>query len=84
MMMKLKGGSMDKVVELIVEFLAKAQIGRREFAMDSPPFNNVTRAILAYGKAPDLLSRLQQLQEEHHSIIADLTDCPGALSESRA
>lgn len=59
-------------IERILELSAEAQVNRREAAEDSPRFYSLTGAIVAYGKALDLLSRLQEAR----------TDC-GKLSMSR-
>jgi hypothetical protein len=47
-------------IERILERSAEAQIKRREAAEDSPAFRNLTEAIVAYGKALGLLSKLQR------------------------
>jgi len=46
---------------------AEAQIKRRETAEDSPRFHSLTGAIVAYGKALDLLSKLEEVQAERYS-----------------
>jgi hypothetical protein len=51
-------------IERILELSAEAQIKRREAAEDSPRFHRLTGAIVAYGKALDLLSRLEEVQAE--------------------
>ena len=54
-------------IERILELSAEAQIKRREAAEDTPRFHNLTGAIVAYGKALDLLSKLEEVQTEHYS-----------------
>jgi hypothetical protein len=54
-------------IERILELSAEAQIKRREAAEDSPRFHSLTGAIVAYGKALDLLSRLEEVQAERYS-----------------
>lgn len=54
-------------IERILELSAEAQIKRREAAEDSPKFHNLTGAIAAYGKALDLLSKLEEVQAERYS-----------------
>jgi hypothetical protein len=54
-------------IERILELSAEAQIKRRQAAEDSPRFHNLSGAIVAYGKALDLLSRLEEVQTERHS-----------------
>ncbi len=54
-------------IERILELSAEAQIKRREAAEDSPKFHNLTGAIVAYGKALDLLSKLEEVQTERYS-----------------
>ena len=54
----------DSAIERILELSAEAQIKRREAPEDSPAFHNLTGAIVAYGKALDLLSKLKAVQTE--------------------
>ena len=54
-------------IERILELSAEAQIKRRETAEDSPKFHNLTGAIVAYGKALGLLSKLEEVQAERYS-----------------
>lgn len=54
-------------IERILELSAEAQIKRRETAEDSPKFHNLTGAIVAYGKALDLLSKLEEVQSKRYS-----------------
>jgi hypothetical protein len=49
-------------IERILELSAEAQIKRREAAEDSARFHNLTGAIVVYGKALDLLSKLEEVQ----------------------
>lgn len=56
--------SPNGAIERILELSAEAQVKRREAAEDSPAFHNLTGAIVAYGKALDLLSNLKQLSKE--------------------
>ncbi len=51
----------------ILELSAEAQIKRREAAEDSPAFHNLTGAIVAYGKALGLLSKLKEVRTELYS-----------------
>ena len=59
--------SPDSAIERILELSAEAQIQRREAAKDSPAFHNLTGAIVAYGKALGLLSKLKEVQTELYS-----------------
>lgn len=54
----------DSAIERILELSAEAQIKRREAAENSPTFHNLTGAIVAYGTALGLLSKLKQVQTE--------------------
>src|SRR6266849_6052571 len=54
--------SPDSAIERILELSAETQIKRREAAEDSPVFHNLTGAIVAYGKALGLLSKLKEVQ----------------------
>jgi hypothetical protein len=60
--------SPDSAIERILELSAEAQIQRREAAEDSPAFHNLTGAIVAYGKALGLLSKLKEVQTKRHSV----------------
>ena len=55
---------LESAIEQILELSAEAQIQRREAAEDSPAFHNLTGAILAYGKALGLLSKLKAVATE--------------------
>ena len=55
---------MERVLELSVE----AHVKRREFAIDSPEFHNLTGAIAAYGKVLAMLTALQQ-GEEFYEVV---------------
>jgi hypothetical protein len=55
---------LESAIEQILELSAEAQIKRRKAAEDSPAFHNLTGAIVAYGKALGLLSKLKAVQTE--------------------
>jgi hypothetical protein len=55
---------LDSAIEQILELSAEAQIKKREAAGNSPAFHNLTGAIVAYGKALGLLSKLKAVQTE--------------------
>jgi hypothetical protein len=59
--------SPDSAIERILELSAEAQIKRRNAAEDSPAFHKLTGAIVAYGKALGLLSKLKEVQTERYS-----------------
>jgi hypothetical protein len=71
-------GLANKGIERILELSADAHIRRRGTVKDSPEFHNLTGAIAAYGKALELLTALQQL-EEFHAMIG-LLDVPGCVA----
>jgi hypothetical protein len=50
--------SPDKAIDRVLELSARAQTKRRKAAENSPLFHKLTGAVLAYGKALDLLTRL--------------------------
>jgi hypothetical protein len=52
--------SPDSVIQRIVELSAEAHTKRREAAYDSAAFHSSTGAIVAYGKALELLSKLKK------------------------
>jgi hypothetical protein len=54
--------STNSAIERILELSAEAQVKRREAAENSSAFHNLTGAILAYGKALGLLSKLVKTQ----------------------
>jgi hypothetical protein len=56
--------SPDSAIERILELSADAHIERRQAAEDSPAFHNLTGAIVAYGKALGLLSKLKAVLTE--------------------
>jgi hypothetical protein len=56
--------SPDSAIERILELSAEAQIKRREAVEDSLTFHNLTGAIVAYGRALVLLSKLKAVQAE--------------------
>jgi hypothetical protein len=59
--------SPNGAIERILELSAEAQVKRREAAEDSPAFHNLTGAIIAYGKALGVLSKLKEVQTGLHS-----------------
>ena len=59
--------SPNGAIERILELSAEAQVKRREAAEDSPAFHNLTGAIVAYGKALGVLSKLTEVQTELYS-----------------
>lgn len=52
--------SPDKAIDRILELSATAQTKRREAAENSPSFHKLTGAVLAYGEALNLLTKLQK------------------------
>jgi hypothetical protein len=50
----------DKAIDRILELAAKAQTKRREAAENSAIFHRLTGAVLAYGEALDLLTKLRK------------------------
>jgi len=50
----------DNVIDRILELSAEAHAKRREAAQNSSTFQKLTGAILAYGKALDLLTKLRK------------------------
>jgi hypothetical protein len=61
--------SPDSAIERILELSADAHIERRQAPEDSPAFHNLTGAIVAYGKALGLLSKLKEPQMERLASI---------------
>jgi hypothetical protein len=79
-MMKASAGLANKGIERILELSADAHIRRRETVKGSPEFHNLTGAIAAYGKALELLTALEQLEEFYamvgwHDVPAGMAAC---------
>ena len=55
-------------IERVLELSVDAHVKRREVAMDSPEFHNLTGAIAAYGKVLAMLTALQE-GEEFYGIV---------------
>ena len=55
-------------IERVLELSVDAHVKRREVAMDSPEFHNLTGAIAAYGKVLAMLTELQKL-EEFYAVV---------------
>ena len=67
--MKFNSGLAESI-ERALELSADAHVRRREVAIDSPEFHNLTGAIAAYGKVLALLTALQQL-EEFYTVVGE-------------
>jgi len=67
-------------IERVLELSVDAHVKRREVAIDSPEFHNLTGAIAAYGKVLATLTALQQL-EEFYSIVGqyEFSECVSAV-----
>ncbi len=52
--------SPDEAIDGILELSAEAHAKRRGAAKDSPTFHKLTGAVLAYGAALDLLTKLRK------------------------
>ena len=79
-MMKPNAGLANKGIERVLELSADAHIRRRGTVKDSPEFHNLTGAIAAYGKALELLTALEQLEEFYamvgwHDVPAGMAAC---------
>jgi len=75
-MMNDSEGLANQGIERILELSADAHIRRRGTVKDSPEFHSLTGAIAAYGKALELLTAMQEL-EEFYAMI-DLLDVPAS------
>ncbi len=66
--------SPDTAIDRILELSAEAQTKRRETAENSPAFHKLTGAILAYGHALNLLTRLRvdysRQQKSANALVA--------------
>ncbi len=66
--------SPDEAINRILELSAEAQTKKRETAENSPAFHKLTGAVLAYGEALDLLTRLpKEGNWKQRSSVAPLT-----------
>ena len=75
-MRKANLGLANRGIERILELSADAHIQRRGTLKDSPEFHHLTGAIAAYGKALELLTELQELEEIRAMIgQVDLSRC---------
>ena len=60
--MKFNSG-LEEGIERVLELSVEAHVKRREVAIDSSEFHNLTGAIAAYGKVLAFLASLQQREE---------------------
>ena len=73
-MMNDSEGLANQGIERILELSADAHIRRRGTVKDSPEFHSLTGEIAGYGKALELLTAMQEL-EEFYAMI-DQLDVP--------
>ena len=73
-MMNDSEGLANQGIERILELSADAHIRKRGTVKDSPEFHSLTGEIAAYGKALELLTAMQEL-EEFYAMI-DQLDVP--------
>src|SRR5260370_21217119 len=62
--------SPEDAIDRILELSAEAQTKRREAAENSSAFHKLTGAVLAYGQALDLLTKLPNKPHSHQRIPA--------------
>ena len=74
--------SPNGAIERILEVSAEAQIKRREAAEDSPAFHNLTGAIIAYGKALGLLSKLKEVRQLSNLLTSGTTSSARSRSDA--
>jgi hypothetical protein len=68
-------------IERVLELSVDAHVKRREVAMNSPDFHNLTGAIAAYGKVLALLTALQQLEEFYTAVGQyEFSECVSAVN----
>jgi hypothetical protein len=68
-------------IERVLELSVDAHVKRREVAMNSPDFHNLTGAIVAYGKVLALLTALQQLEEFYTAVGQyEFSECVAAVN----
>ncbi|PYU80353.1 MAG: hypothetical protein DMG50_20535 [Acidobacteria bacterium] len=75
-MMNDSEGLANQGIQRILELSADAHIRRRGTVKDSPEFHSLSGAIAAYGKALELLTAMQEL-EEFYAMI-DQLDVPAS------
>ena len=68
-------------IERVLELSVEAHVKRREVAIDSSEFHNLTGAIAAYGKVLAMLTALQQL-EEFYTVVGqyEFSECVAAAN----
>jgi len=71
--MKFKSGLVEGI-ERVLELSVDAHVKRREVAMDSPEFHNLTGAIRAYGKVLAMLAALQQGEDFYEITGQDASE----------
>ena len=78
--MKFNSG-LEEGIERVLELSVDAHVKRREVAMDSPEFHNLTGAITTYGKVLAVLTALQQL-EEFYTVLGqyEFSECVAAVN----
>ena len=78
--MKFNSG-LEEGIERVLELSVDAHVTRREVAMDSPEFHNLTGATAAYGKVLAVLTALQQL-EEFYTVVGqyEFSECVSAVN----
>ena len=67
-------GLANQGIERILELSADAHIRKRGTLKDSPEFHSLTGEIAAYGKALELLTAMQELEEFY--AMLDQLDVP--------
>jgi hypothetical protein len=68
-------------IERVLELSVDAHVKRREVAVNSPDFHNLTGAIAAYGKVLALLTALQQLEEFYTAVGQyEFSECVAAVN----
>ena len=67
--MKTNSGLASLAIERILELSADAHVERRMLPKDSPAFQSLSGAIVAYGKTLSLLTALQQREEFYAAIV---------------
>jgi hypothetical protein len=69
----------DKAIDRILELSAKAQTKRREAAENSHTFHKLTGAVLAYGEALNLLTKLRKELQLETKKLGNPGGCRSAI-----
>ena len=68
----------ESLIEQILELSADTQIKMRETLPASITFHNLSGAVMAYGKVLHVLTKAQQIQDEHYLLLKPMQSAASA------